>query len=68
MPCADYMMRPLRMRSRRRLTLSEFRMAHLTAVKLAGKLNPIAGVMQQIGCRILGDEVLFEVQERMKDE
>ena len=34
MPCADYTMRPIRMRACRRLTLSEYRMGHLTAVKL----------------------------------
>src|SRR3974377_1755632 len=31
MPCGDCTMRPIRMRACRRLTLSEYRMGHLTA-------------------------------------
>src|ERR1700681_3398722 len=38
MPCPDNTMRPIRMEARRRLTLSEYRMGHLTAVKLLGKV------------------------------
>src|SRR5436305_10831624 len=33
MPCRDNTMKPIRMESSRRLTLSEYRMGHLTAVK-----------------------------------
>ena len=39
MPCEDFAMRPIRMRACRRLTLSEYRMGHLTAIKLVGKVK-----------------------------
>jgi hypothetical protein len=67
MPCADYTMRPIRMRAIRRLTLSEYRMGHLTAVKLVGKVNEAGEVMREIGCQILGDEVLHEAQARLAE-
>jgi hypothetical protein len=59
MPCGDYTMRPIRMKALRRLSLTEYRMGHLTAVKLVGKVNE-AG-------QILGDEVLQEAQARLAD-
>src|ERR1700694_983677 len=62
MPCSDHCMRPIRMKAARRLTLSEYRMGHLTAVKLIGKVNEAGEIMREIGCKILGDEVLQEVQ------
>lgn len=67
MPCADYTMRPVRMRAVRRLTLSEYRMGHLTAIKLVGKVNEAGDVMREIGCQILGDEVLQEAQSRLAE-
>jgi hypothetical protein len=67
MPCSDYTMRPIRMRACRRLTLTEYRMGHLTAIKLVGKVNEAGEVMRQIGCQILGDEVLQEAQARLSD-
>lgn len=68
MPCADRTLRPLRMRSCRRLTLSEYRMGHLTAAKLYGKVNEAGEVMRQIGCEILGQEVMDEVQGRISGD
>ncbi|MDX2152639.1 MAG: hypothetical protein SFV54_18000 [Bryobacteraceae bacterium] len=65
MPCPDNVMRPIRMRAVRRLTLSEYRMGHLTALKLMGKMNEANGVMQKVGREILGEEVLDEVRQRM---
>jgi hypothetical protein len=67
MPCSDYAMRPIRMRACRRLTLSEYRMGHLTAIKLVGKVNEAGEVMREIGCQILGEEVLSEAQARLTD-
>ncbi len=67
MPCADYTMRPVRMRAARRLTLSEYRMGHLTAIKLVGKVNEAGEVMREIGCQILGEEVLNEAQARLAE-
>lgn len=67
MPCEDYTMRPIRMRACRRLTLSEYRMGHLTAIKLVGKVNEAGEVMREIGCQILGEEVLSEAQFRLTE-
>lgn len=67
MPCPDRTMRPIRMKAARRLTLSEYRMGHLTAVKLIGKVNEAGEIMREIGCEILGDEVLEEVQSRLAE-
>jgi hypothetical protein len=67
MPCGDFAMRPIRMRACRRLTLSEYRMGHLTAIKLVGKVNEAGDVMREIGCQILGEEVLSEAQARMAE-
>jgi hypothetical protein len=68
MPCPDQTLRPIRMKACRRLTLSEYRMGHLTAIKLAGKLNLASDVMQQIGSLILGAEVLEEAEARMRQD
>ena len=67
MPCSDGSMRPLRMEACRRLTLSEYRMGHLTAVKLMGKVTEAGEIMREIGCQILGPEVLEEVELRMRE-
>jgi hypothetical protein len=67
MPCPGRMMRPVRMRAARRLTLVEYRMAHLTAVKMIDKLAAAGEAMQEIGRTILGPEILGEVQARMRD-
>jgi hypothetical protein len=67
MPCADFTMRPIRMQACRRLTLSEYRMGHLTAIKLVGKVNEAGEVMREIGCQILGEEVLHEAQVRLNE-
>jgi hypothetical protein len=60
-------MRPIRMQACRRLTLSEYRMGHLTAIKLVGKVNEAGEVMREIGCQILGEEVLSEAQARLSE-
>jgi hypothetical protein len=67
MPCEDFAMRPIRMRACRRLTLSEYRMGHLTAIKLVGRVNEAGDVMREIGCQILGEEVLSEAQARLSE-
>jgi hypothetical protein len=58
MPCADRMLRPIRMRQVRRLTLDEFRMSHITAIRLAEKLSGTSKVMEEIHLQILGPEIL----------
>jgi hypothetical protein len=67
MPCADRTMRPIRMEPCRRLTLTEYRMGHLTAVKLLGRVAEASEVMRRIGCEILGPEVIGEVEARLRD-
>ena len=67
MPCADFAMRPIRMKACRRLTLSEYRMGHLTAIKLVGKVNEAGEIMREIGSQILGAEVLEEAQARLAE-
>jgi len=61
MPCADRTMRPLRMRAVRRLTLAEYRMSHMTALRLREHLASAGGVMDEVHLRILGPEILGEI-------
>ena len=58
MPCPDRKLRPVRMRQVRRLTLDEFRMSHITAIRLADKLTGTNRVLEEIHMRILGPEIL----------
>jgi len=67
MPCADKTMKPIRMQACRRLTLSEYRMGHLTAVKLMGKVAEAGELMREIGLEILGPEVIEEVESRLRE-
>lgn len=67
MPCPDRTMRPIRMEACRRLTLTEYRMGHLTAVKLLGKMNAASEIMREVGSQILGESVLEEVEARLRD-
>jgi hypothetical protein len=67
MPCADRTMKPLRMVASRRLTLIEYRMGHLTAVKLLGKMKEAGEIMREVGTQILGAEVLEEVEYRLRE-
>ena len=55
MPCSDRTLRPVRMKQVRRLTLEEFRMSHITAIRLADTLNATTGVLEEIHMRILGN-------------
>jgi hypothetical protein len=58
MPCADRALRPVRMKAVRRLTLEEFRMSHITAIRLADKLAGTGKVMEAIHMEIMGPEIL----------
>lgn len=57
MPCPDRVLRPLRMRALRRLTLEEFRMSHITAVRMSEKLSSTGKVMEAIHMEIMGPEI-----------
>ncbi len=58
MPCPDRTMRPMRMRALRRLTLSEYRMSHMTAIRLREHLESAGRVMDEVHLRILGPEII----------
>ena len=58
MPCPDRALRPIRMKAVRRLTLEEFRMSHITAIRLADKLAGTGKVMEAIHMQIMGPEIL----------
>jgi hypothetical protein len=58
MPCEDKTLRPVRMLPVRRLTLDEFRMSHITAIRLAEKLTGTGRVMEAIHLQILGPEIV----------
>ena len=60
MPCPDAMLRPIRMRSVRRLTRDEFRLSSITAARLAEQLSDTGKVLEEIHLEILGPEVLNE--------
>ena len=62
MPCPDRNMRPLRMRFLRNLTLSEYRMSHITALRLSDKLDGTGDIMDEVHLRILGPEIIAESQ------
>ena len=68
MPCPDRTMRPLRMEACRRLTLGEYRMGHMTAVKLIGRMSATRDIVLEIGHQILGPEVMDEVAARLRGE
>jgi len=67
MPCPDLYLRPIRMRACRRLTLEEYRMGHLTAVKLIGKMTAAIPLIHAIGGSILGEEVINEAEARYSE-
>ena len=58
MPCPDRALRPVRMKALRRLTLEEFRMSHITAIRLADTLAGTGKVMEAIHMQIMGPEIL----------
>ena len=58
MPCADRTMRPLRMKVVRKLTLAEYRMSHLTAIRLSEKLEGTSEIMDDVHLQILGQEII----------
>jgi len=62
MPFADGTMRPLRMQVIRKLTLNEYRMSHLTALRLSDQLEDTGEIMDEVHLRILGPEIVGESQ------
>ena len=62
MPFADHTMRPLRMRMLRKLTLNEYRLSHITAVRLGEMLEGAGEIMDEVHLKILGPESVEESQ------
>ena len=60
MPCTDRSMRPVRMEAVRHLTVSEFRMSRLTALKLGSFMQCAAGILENVHREVLGSELLAE--------
>lgn len=60
MPCEDFTLRPVRMRSARILTLEEFRMTHLTSVRMMDKLSGTGRLMDEVHRQVLGPAILAE--------
>ena len=60
MPCSDRHMRPVRMEAVRHLTIGEFRMSRLTALKLGVFLQCATRILQDVHREVLGAELLAE--------
>jgi len=60
MPCDDGRMRPVRMRSERALTLEEYRMTHLTAIRIMERLSGTGRLMDEIHRHVLGPEIIAQ--------
>src|SRR5438270_6042259 len=53
MPCADRSMRPVRMEAVRHLTVSEYRMSRMTALKLGSFMQCAAAILQHVHHQVL---------------
>lgn len=62
LPCSDHCMRPVRMRALRHLTVSEFRMSRLTALKLGGFLRRAGHILDKVHEEVVGSDVISEEQ------
>jgi len=62
MPFPDRTMRPLRMRALRKLTLSEYRLSHITAQRMGEELADTGDIMDEVHQHILGPESVEESQ------
>src|SRR4051812_35246504 len=60
MPCGDGTLRPVRMRSERALTLDEYRMTHLTAIRMMHKLAVTGRLMDEVHRHVLGPEIIAQ--------
>lgn len=58
MPFPDRTMRPMRMKVVRKLTLAEYRMSHLTALRLSDELQGTGEIMDEVHLQILGPEII----------
>ena len=56
MPFADRTMRPLRMQIVRKLTLAEYRLSHITALRMSEQLEDTGEIMDEVQLLILGPD------------
>ena len=63
LPCPDHSLRPVRMRALRHLTVGEYRMSRLTALKLGVFLRSASHILEEVHQQVLGAEVLAEENE-----
>ena len=64
MPCEDQTLRPVRMKSERILTLDEFRMSHLTSMRMMHKLRGIGPLMDEVHRQVVGPEIVAEIAQQ----
>jgi hypothetical protein len=64
MPCEDRTLRPVRMKSERILTLDEFRMSHLTSMRMSHKLFGLGRLMDEVNREVLGPEIVAEISQQ----
>jgi hypothetical protein len=60
MPCPDRTMRPVRMKALRHMTLEEYRMTQITAMRMSERMRGTGPLMERIHMRILGPEMFEE--------
>jgi hypothetical protein len=60
LPCADRSLRPVRMEAVRHLTVSEYRMSRMTALKLGAYMQSASAILQHVHHEVLGAELLAE--------
>jgi hypothetical protein len=60
LPCDDRKMRPVRMELVRHLSVSEYRMSRLTALKLGSFMQCAAAILHHVHRQVLGAELLAE--------
>ena len=65
MPCEDQTLRPVRMKSDRILTLDEFRMSHLTSIRMLHKLRGIGKLIDEVHRQVLGPELVAEIAQQL---
>jgi hypothetical protein len=63
LPCPDHQMRPVRMQAVRHLTLTEYRMSRLTALKLGVFMRSAGHIFEKVHLEVLGPEIMSEEQE-----
>ena len=64
MPCEDQTLRPVRMKTERILTLDEFRMSHMTSMRMMQQLRGIGPLIEEVHRQVLGPEIVAEISQQ----